>query len=181
MLVSPFKGTVPHQPCSPWQRLRVKLLFAHRFSSRVATETGCGEFLSFSFRNQNYLVNARLKLDLADEYESQVNSTHIFFCLWSFVELETGFAITHGGTGEGYTRAWWQLMCLWLPSWIQFEWVALMGETVICRYPCMHKLFLFHTLGRYLVQSHLSCKLFVSPIQSPLQNLARSWQWYVIQ
>ena len=37
----------------------------------------------------------------------------------------------------------------------------------------MHKLFVFRTLGRYLVQSHLSCKLFVSPIQTPLQNLDR--------
>ena len=49
----------------------------------------------------------------------------------------------------------------------------MMDETVIFRYPCMHKLFVFRTLGRYLVQSHLSCKLFVFPIQTPLQNLDR--------
>ena len=65
----------------------------------VAAETGCSVFLSFSLGNQNYLVNASLKLDLANEYESQANSTHIFVRPWPSVEVITWFAMTHAGAG----------------------------------------------------------------------------------
>ena len=64
-----------------------------------ATETGCGVFLSFSLGNQDYLVNASLKLDLANEYESEANYTHIFLCFWPSVEVITWFAMTHAGAG----------------------------------------------------------------------------------
>ena len=47
----------------------------------VAAETGCGVFLSFSLGNQNYLVNASLKLDLANEYISSKLYSHISLSL----------------------------------------------------------------------------------------------------